>query len=633
MTLIDEIKAGIDIVDLVGESLALRKAGPTFKAPCPFHTERTPSFIVDPRRQTWHCFGACSEGGDVFSWVMKRQGVEFREALRILADRAGIRLTPLDARAEERAKRLERLRSANETAAAFYRSHLLQEASAAAARAYLEQRGVAEEVAEAFALGYAPDQPDALLGYLSARGFVAEELTAAGLLMEAEHGHRDRLRGRLIFPIRDARGRCVGFGGRVLGGSGPKYLNTPETELFDKSGLLYGLDRAQAAARQEDRIIIVEGYMDVIAAHQHGQANVVASMGTSLTRRQVALIKPLTRNILLALDADAAGATATLRGIETAREAVGQEQVPVPDARGLVRLQDDLAADIRVIQLPEGRDPDDLIRLDPQQWASLIKEAPGYLTYRFQRAKAAHDLEDPRERAAVMEELLPLVAAISQPVVRAEYLERLAALVRLDAHTLRSRMGRPTLGSSPARPREDGTAPRPRADPQTEFLLKLAVARPEVLSEVREEALTLFQDSAAREFLQSRLSAQDEDGGPASLTPALRDYAALIEEEAAALPPFSTDQARAAARQALRRVRERQLREELHLQRHTIAEHERRYQRDPLALAAVDLERVEDSVDETEIAGAARSILESQAKGRELHAPQRSAGAEEEDKR
>ena len=186
MTLIDEIKAGIDIVDLVGESLALRKAGPTFKAPCPFHTERTPSFIVDPRRQTWHCFGACSEGGDVFSWVMKRQGVEFREALRILADRAGIRLTPLDARAEERAKRLERLRSANETAAAFYRSHLLQEASAAAARAYLEQRGVAEEVAEAFALGYAPDQPDALLGYLSARGFVAEELTAAGLLMEAE---------------------------------------------------------------------------------------------------------------------------------------------------------------------------------------------------------------------------------------------------------------------------------------------------------------------------------------------------------------------------------------------------------------------------------------------------------------
>ena len=273
----------------------------------------------------------------------------------------------MDAKAEEREKRLLRLRSANEAAASFYRRSLVEEAEAEGARDYVERRGVAAETAEAFGLGYAPTSPDALRGYLSARGFSADEISTAGLSMDGERGPRDRFRGRLLFPIRDAQGRCVGFGARALDDD-VKYLNTPQTPLFDKSSLLYGLDRAREAIRGADRVIVVEGYMDVIAAHQHEQTHVVASMGTALTEKQVASLKPLTRNILLALDADAAGAAATVRGIDTTRQAVGTEPQPVVSARGLVRMQNTLAADIRIIELPAGRDPDDLIRLDPERW-------------------------------------------------------------------------------------------------------------------------------------------------------------------------------------------------------------------------------------------------------------------------
>ena len=411
MTAVDDIKARVDIVELIGETVSLRRTGRTHKAPCPFHTERTPSFVVDPDRQSWHCFGACSTGGDIFSWVMRRDGVEFRDALRILSQRAGVRLGPPDPAADEREARRRRLTSANEAAAAFYRAQLLQAPEAAPAREYLDQRGVSDAIADAFGIGHAPQASDALQAHLGARGFRPEELVGAGLAIEAEHGPLDRFRGRLIFPIRDPQGRCAGFGARTLSGAEPKYLNTPQTPLFDKSALLYGLDRARDAIRRGERAIIVEGYMDVVAAHQHGQPNVVASMGTALTERQAALLKPLSRHILLALDADAAGAAAAVRGVDTTREAVGTDprtpdieslatsreaaqlldardpaQLARRDARRLIRLQDDLAADIRIVVLPEGRDPDDLIRLDPELWSRLLEEAPRTSTTASSRA-------------------------------------------------------------------------------------------------------------------------------------------------------------------------------------------------------------------------------------------------------
>ena len=289
MTVVDEIKERIDIADLVGETVQLRKSGRTLKAPCPFHQERTPSFVVDSGRQTWHCFGACSEGGDIFSWVMKKQNVPFREALRQLAEQANVPLRPLDARAEEAEKRLTRLRSANEAAATYFRNVLLTDILAQDVRSYLDERGVSDEISDRFVLGYAPNQRDGLQSYLSARGFTSEDLVAAGLVAETDGGPVDRFRDRLMFPIRDGRGNSVGFGGRALAEGGAKYLNTAQTALFDKSRILYGLPQAHEAVRGADQIIIVEGYMDVIAAHQHGQLNVVASMGTALTEAQVGL--------------------------------------------------------------------------------------------------------------------------------------------------------------------------------------------------------------------------------------------------------------------------------------------------------------------------------------------------------
>ncbi len=639
MTVVDEIKARVDIVDLVSESVQLRRAGRSFKALCPFHTEKTPSFVVDPARGTWRCFGACSEGGDIFSWVMRGQGVEFREALGTLAERAGVRLTPLDAHAEEREKRIQRLRSANEAAAIFYRRTLREEAEADEARAYVERRGVAEETAAAFGLGFAPAGAEALRGYLSARGFSGEEMAAAGLSVEGEGRARDRFRGRLVFPIRDARARCVGFGARALEGGDVKYLNTPQTELFDKSGLLYGLDQAQEAIRNADRVIVVEGYMDVIAAHQHEQRHVVASMGTALTERQVALIKPLTRQILLALDADAAGVAATVRGIDTTRQAVGTEPVPVVDARGIVRMQDSLAADIRIIELPPGRDPDDLIRLDPERWTTLVQGARGYLEYRFQQAAAARDLDQPRERAALMDELLPLVSAIGQPVVRAEYRERLAQLCRLEASALPLRSARAEVAPPHLRreaSRDGAPARAVGRDPQGDYLLRLLLLRPEVAAEIGPEVADLIRDAPSRELLaflctsaHDTGSGAEGGGGAPPLPDHLAEVAAELRASAqATLPPYPPAEALAAARQAVSRLRERRLYEAARLQAQLVAEQQRSLGALTLHEAAYDMD--EAGIDPaTDRDAPAAHVLKSRAQGQALHARRADAAATE----
>ncbi len=637
MAVVDEIKKRIDIADLVGETVQLRKSGRTLKAPCPFHQERTPSFVVDSGRQTWHCFGACSEGGDIFSWVMKQQNVPFREALRQLAERANVPLRPLDAHADEAEKRLARLRSANEAAATFFRNLLLTDVVATEARSYVDERGVSDEISDRFTLGYAPNQRDALQSYLSTRGFTSDDLVAAGLVAETDGGPVDRFRDRLVFPIRDGRGRSVGFGVRTLASDGAMYLNTAQTALFDKSRLLYGLPQAREAIRGSDQIIIVEGYMDVIAAHQHGQTNVVASMGTALTEAQVGLIKPMTRNIVLALDADTAGTAATLRGIETTRSAVGTESIPVPNARGLVRMQDELAADIRIIEMPPGRDPDDLIRLDPALWSSLVRDAPGYLDYRFHEARDNHDLRDPRARGAVMEELLPLVQAIGQPVVRAEYMERLAVLTHVDVALLRTRPGAsPRSAASIERQSADpdSATPRLRVDPHTEFLLKLVLTRPEVIPDIPADVVSLLDDGVAQELLTARISggpASDGDAWSASLDPRLLDYVEQLTREAAILPPFSSPEAKQAARQTIDRLRERRLREAAQSQHQDIAEHERALGVREVDDAVQSIDPADHGVTESDAAGPALAILRSQKTGLELHARRRAFAMEEND--
>jgi DNA primase len=303
---VEEIKARLDIVDVIGQYVTLQKAGRTFKAPCPFHNERTPSFVVSPDRQSWHCFGACGTGGDVFSFVMKREGIEFPDALRMLAERAGVKLQERRVSVEQDRQR-ERLYAANEAAAHFYRDLLLKGDAAGQARHYLEKRGLDTAAVEMFLLGYSSQGWEALRDHLKNHGFADREMLQAGLVIEGERGLHDRFRDRLMFAINDQKGRVIGFGARALDDALPKYINTSQTALFDKGGVLYALDRAQAAIRRDARAVIVEGYMDAIAAHQHRFDNVIAQMGTALTERQVRIVKKLANEIVLALDADAAG--------------------------------------------------------------------------------------------------------------------------------------------------------------------------------------------------------------------------------------------------------------------------------------------------------------------------------------
>ena len=269
MTAIVDVKARLDIVDVVsGYVTDLKKTGRNYKACCPFHNERTPSFVVDPERQTWHCFGACSTGGDVIEFVRRREGLDFKEALRLCADRAGIELTPPTQREVQQREQHERLLQANEAAAIFFQSHLAG-APGEQARAYCDSRGLDAEAIATWQLGYAPDDWRTLTDHLVARGFTEDDVVESGLAVRSENGRvYDRFRNRLIFPTRDVRKRLIGFGARALNPEDtPKYLNTPQTPLFDKSGNLYGLDRANDAIRRTDRAVVVEGYMDVIAAH------------------------------------------------------------------------------------------------------------------------------------------------------------------------------------------------------------------------------------------------------------------------------------------------------------------------------------------------------------------------------
>jgi DNA primase len=442
MGVVDEIKERLDIVDVIGAYVPLQKAGRYYRALCPFHAEKTPSFYVFPDSQRWHCFGACSEGGDIFTFVMKREGWDFATALEELARRAGVVLrprTPEQARMDEENARLQ---AAVAEAARYYHHLLLHAPEAARAREYLARRGLSSETILRFQLGYSLPAWDALRAHLTGRGFTPAELVRAGLLVEREDGSTyDRFRDRLMIPIRDPHGTTVGFGARTLEAEGvPKYINSPQTPLFDKGRLLFGLDMARDAIRREECVVVVEGYMDVMQAHQAGFGNVVAQMGTALTETQVRLLKRYTRRLILALDPDAAGIQATLRGLEVAREAMDRELTPVFNPRGLVGFERRLGAEIRVLTLPPGNDPDDLIRQDPARWPVLVRESLPVVEFVLGQLLRQTDLEDAKGRARVVEAMLPLLRDVGDPVERETYAQKVARALRLDARTVLARL-------------------------------------------------------------------------------------------------------------------------------------------------------------------------------------------------
>jgi DNA primase len=444
-----EIRERTDIVELVNAYTPLKKAGRSYKGLCPFHQEKTPSFVVFPDSQNFHCFG-CGKGGDIFTFQMEVEKVDFPEALRELAKRAGIDLADTPGVSKETDERRERLLSAIDLAATFFHDQLLNQPGGTAGRELAEQRGLDRATIERFRLGFAPDRWDALLTMLWTRGFDAATLVEAGLAQERQTGgHYDRFRNRLIFPIADREGKIVGFGARALGDDQPKYLNSPQTSLFDKSSLLYALNLAKDAIKSENRAIIVEGYMDAIAAHQFGHPNVVAAMGTALTESQVGLVKRFSKRIVLALDADAAGQMATLRSLESMPNALDHVESPVPDAAGIVRFERKLDAQISILQLPVGKDPDELLRKSPEQWDSLVESAMPFLDFVIDVIARDVDLNDPRSKSAAFQRIAPLLRQVGDQVTQQHYLGRVAIRLGISEQVLWSELKRGQLRTSP----------------------------------------------------------------------------------------------------------------------------------------------------------------------------------------
>lgn len=440
MSITDEIKQRLDIVDIVSETVQLRKSGRSYTGFCPFHQNtRTPAFVVFPDSQTWRCFGACAEGGDLFSYVMKRQGWDFKETLEHLAARAGVQLEELTPAQQKKRDARDRLADLLNAAADYFHHLLLHAPQAAHARRYIEERGLEEGAVEAFRLGYSLDSWDACRTHFNDQGYSDDDLVAAGLLTEnPERNTRyDRFRNRLMFPIRDASGTVVGFGARTLDPDGvPKYLNSPQTDLFDKSALLYGLDMAKWHIREARQAVIVEGYMDVIQGWQMGFRNMVAQMGTALTETQLNLLKRYTKRFVIALDADAAGFNATMRSLEVARETLDREVNTGFSAPHLVRHEGRLRADIRVVSLPPGNDPDKLIREQPTLWPQLIGAAQPVVAYVIDVTTRDLDLNDPRAKAEVVQRVMPLIGDVPDPVERDHYRQLLARKLRVDERAL-----------------------------------------------------------------------------------------------------------------------------------------------------------------------------------------------------
>lgn len=414
---IEAVREQVDLVEVAAEYLRLTKRGKDYVALCPFHQEKTPSFTVSREKQIYHCFG-CGAGGNVFHFLMAMENLTFPEAVRQLAARAGLAV-PASGEGKEKKTNLEnRILEMNALARDFYRRFLHERREGAPAREYLAKRGIAEETAHRFGLGYAPDGWDGLTGYLRSHNYTLEEILAAGLAVSGERGRAfDRFRRRVIFPIYSFGGKIVGFGGRILGEGEPKYLNSPETPVFNKRQVLYGLDLARQAIKERGFAIIMEGYLDVLTAHQAGIANAVGSLGTSLTAEQGRLLRRYTTEVVIAYDADAAGVAAALRGLDVLQE---------------------LGFGVRVASIPEGKDPDEFIRSRGRRaWDALVENAPPLIEYKLDQACRTFD-----DKQKVLAQVLPSVAKMTSPLEQEESIRLIAARLNVSWEAVKSELRR-----------------------------------------------------------------------------------------------------------------------------------------------------------------------------------------------
>jgi DNA primase len=479
-----EVKSKLSVVDVVGESVQLKKAGTTYKGLCPFHGEKTPSFTVTPGRESWKCFG-CGEGGDVFTFVMKRDGLSFPEALKVLAAKAGVEL---DERTTREDARKRRLREVLESAIAFYHAVLTASKAGQAALDYLRGRGFSDETIARHQLGFAPGGWDTLARQLAAKRDVRpDELIETGLGQPRQSGRGgvyDRFRERVIFPIRDMNGAAVGLGGRVLATDdgrdrGPKYLNSPATPLFDKSRTLYLIDKAKSSMRKSGQAVIVEGYTDALMAHQAGFDTVVASLGTALTPGQVALLTRYAKRIALAYDVDAAGEKAGTFGVSSLESLI--PQLAAADVG--VELDE-----VRVVRLPDGRDPDEVVRDTPDLWREEVRTAQPIVDYLIDYHARQVDLKTPGGKARFVDAIVPTLRAIPNPVMRDAYLQTIHSVSGVEERSVLE-----VLHRRPAVSRDGATAARITADAVLASADALPVDRIlEAITPIEEELLRLL---------------------------------------------------------------------------------------------------------------------------------------------
>jgi DNA primase len=480
-TVTDEIKSRVDLVELIGRTVALKRVGAYYRGLCPFHSEKTPSFYVRPQTQSYHCFG-CGKWGTAFDWLMEREHLEFSEALRSLAALTGVQLPERpDASEDERASRLHTILQRTET---FY-SGLFWGVSGARARAYMERRGLNEETLKAFGIGYAPSG-NSLVRYLEKDGFSEQDLQAAGVIGVTEDEGRpyDFFRDRVLFPIRDPQGRPIAFGGRALeDASTPKYLNSRDTLLFHKQETLFAFDVARRPMGQERQVVIVEGYMDAVMAHQHGYRNVVATLGTAVTDRHLRLLRRQVDEIVLALDADAAGEAATWRALQQADESlrVGVKPVVGPN-RSLQRAAPGRWVRLKILALPNAKDPDELIRSNPGTWPTLVRDAIPVIDFVLQRLGGRHDLATAQGKRAAADEMIEVLAGIADPIEQDHFTNQVASLLGAKPETIRGLLRR---RAQPARRPAETPSSQPlrtagRAEPLDDYLIALVIRLREI---------------------------------------------------------------------------------------------------------------------------------------------------------
>ncbi|MGE0598307.1 MAG: DNA primase [Dehalococcoidia bacterium] len=546
MDVVEAIKREIDPVEYIGRVTPLQKSGRSFKGLCPFHTEKTPSFYVFPDRGTWRCFGSCGEGGDIFTFIQKRENSDFRGALRTLAAEAGIELSAEDSRKRTHNERL----AATMSAAVDYYQRCLREPGGEAAMAYLtEKRGLEQRTIETWRLGWAPDGWRGLRDFLRNRGYEDRDMIGAGLLIEGENGREgyDRFRGRVIIPIANERGEFIAMGGRGLQGEEPKYLNSPQTDLFDKGRTLFGLNIAAPAIREQSTAIVVEGYMDVLGPWQAGFTNVVATMGTSLTENHAALLKRFAKRIVLAMDPDAAGLAAAERagdlflGMQSA-EGMGQS------ARTADAITSANQIDLRVAPLPQGKDPDEVARETPDIWRAAIEDAPTFPEFLLRRLMDSETIESPMQARATVDRLRPVLLAVSDPVERAMYVQRVARHLGISEEAIieRLRAGLPARPGTPGRRVEQQVALLPE-----DVLLALLLKHPGLRQYFKNYPLTLFTGALERELFSRWLGngaffLEDDDEDPVLLR------ARALEQKR--LPPLTEQEAGRAAQEKVREI-------------------------------------------------------------------------------